>query len=307
MKRKKNDATEASNNTGETDSDLDSSLTSVACPEKAKELESLAREGRWPALLELVEESHIDDWYVCGILDEDQEGEVEGGESSMFLQRATSTPLHLVMAHKPPVKVVEELINMLSTKFDVHIPEECPDDTGRTPLHLAAIAGCEGDMAQRFVSGPTLVMPAVVRDDMERTPLHWACCTPIKRVKRGSIFSADPNELMKWHKRQVIDVLLDNYPEGALVPDAHGKTPLDYARENQKSLTIASIKRLEREVEFYSRQSVKPSDSPSLLEVTKSSSSDGERVIPIEVEFDPNEMNDATASVGEFDICDPLW
>ena len=112
---------------------------------------------------------------------------------------------------------------------------------------------------------------------------------------------------MKWHKRQVIDVLLDNYPEGALVPDAHGKTPLDYARENHKSLTVASIKRLERECEFYSRQSVKPSESPSTHEVTKSSSTVGERVIPIEVEFDPNEMNDATASVGEFDICDPLW
>ena len=157
-------------------------------------------------------------------------------------------------------------------------------------------------------------MPAVTQDDQRRIPLHWACCTSFDKPKKKGVkafFGPNQKELVKWQKRQLIDALLNEYPEGALCKDIHGKTPLDYAKENTKIFQLVTIKRLEREMAFWSDPVIKKSEaslggsgSPETATLAAA-----EAVLPEDIVFDEDvyaKFCDDEASIGYADIIDAI-
>ena len=128
-------------------------------------------------------------------------------------------PLHFVLPYRPPLSLVESVL--LCTGDFSHVPEEALDAEGRTPLHIAAAYNCSFQIIRRLLSGVSLVVPALTRDDMDRFPLHWACCHPFMA---GRVESEN--------KFDTIILLLDAYPQAVDMVDANGHTPLDYALQH---------------------------------------------------------------------------
>ena len=183
-------------------------------------LECLAIQSQWEALIRLVEKNQVDerknDTGVVGI--------------------RQTTPVHMALAHRSPVHVVDELLAIASKTTHsgkTYSPEEAKDAKGRTPLHIAVMVGCEEAVVHRLLAGENLVMPAVARDEQHQTPLHAACRAPVAKHKKKKRMAVD-----LYNKQRAIRVLLDQYPEGAMLLDKHGKTPVDYAMQNNLSKHI---------------------------------------------------------------------
>lgn len=134
-------------------------------------------------------------------------------------------PLHQILAHQPPVSLVEIILRYHT---ESHVPEETLDVDGRTPLHVAAAHNCAVDVIERLLSGVSLVVPAFTKDSLDRYPLHWACCYPSLQDRSDRKF-------------ETILILLNANPQSVNVIDAHGKTPLDYARSGNLDERIADI------------------------------------------------------------------
>lgn len=204
-----------------------------------------ARRGRWDEFVRLVEASDASDWSCYDGGDTGAAAvptEVEDGNASSSSSNATTattiacSPLHLALRHGGvPRDVLESLVTFTGRRLGVPAPEECRDygstGTGETPLHAAVAAGCPVDAVERLLNGPTLVVPAVLRDVRGRTALHAACATPPSSVqKKRPFWSADGHALRVWHKRQVISTLLRECPEAVTCRDEDGMTPLEHAR-----------------------------------------------------------------------------
>eukprot|EP00977_Amphora_coffeiformis_P007014 scaffold1519_cov166-Amphora_coffeaeformis.AAC.14 len=224
----------------------DSVSSSYYCHDKYSALESLAMQSQWEALIRLVENSQLDEWK---------------SDNGVAATRQT-TPLHVALAHRAPIHVVDALLAIVS-KTTHHLgktysPEEAKDVQGRTPLHVAVTVGCEEAVVHRLLAGENLVMPAVARDAQHQTPLHAACRAPLAKHKKKKRMAID-----LYNKQRVIRVLLDQYPEGAMLLDKHGKTPVDYAVQNNLSTHI--IHELKRAADIH---------TPSMMDHSEISDAD---------------------------------
>lgn len=211
-----------------------SSLRSQLTTSKGAQVESLAQQGKFKEVVKLFSQSHVDDWFPQG----DSEGEEEAPKDKNSWPANTPTPLHVVLEHNPTAATVSSMLTILHERFHVLIPEEFVDDIGRTPLHVAVAAGCTVEVAQVLLDGESHLMPAVLKDSLHRTPLHWAC-QPAQKHK-----SKRKRDMALWHQRQVIQVLLEEFPEAASIQDEEKKTPLEYAEEAKLvSSLVADLRR----------------------------------------------------------------
>jgi hypothetical protein len=140
--------------------------------------EQLAKHGKFRAVLRVLHDDQMDDVVLSSWLSES----CSGGE----------TALHRLLRYQPPLRLVDLLTEKLTTlefvgtscgppaseNDVVFIPELSRDDQGRTPLHIAAEAGCHFEVIDRLMEGTTCIMPALTKDDHGRFPLHWACTNP---------------------------------------------------------------------------------------------------------------------------------
>ena len=227
--------------------DDSSTVSERSFSSKASILESLARNGKWEAVLQLVQESHLDDWTSNHTKPSGTKEEEEVSCDYSLYQ--CTTPLHLVLAQQAPLHIVERMITLIHEHLQVPVPEESPDEEGRTPLHIAVTSGCKEEVAARLLSGSSLVMPAVLVDAQGQTPLHAACAAQIVKTKKKNVFKANPVAMQKWNKRCVLLLLMEEYPEACAVRDKAGKTPADYLRETGTIVdsTLASLQRLQDE------------------------------------------------------------
>jgi Ankyrin repeats (3 copies) len=92
------------------------------------------------------------------------------------------------------------------------------DKEGRTALHVAAAYGCEYKIIQTLLEDGDGRIQAVVRDNRNRTPLHWACC---KYCLSSSISSRNLD---------VVKALVSANPAAVKIRDEDGYTPLDIAK-----------------------------------------------------------------------------
>ncbi|KAL7527161.1 hypothetical protein ACHAWF_002059 [Thalassiosira exigua] len=93
----------------------------------------------------------------------------ETSDGSFGARDAGENALHDVCRHRPPLDVIETLLEALSHR------EGCTrgtDDEGRTPLHLAADSGASPDIVAALVRAD--LTPASVGDCMRCSPLHLA-------------------------------------------------------------------------------------------------------------------------------------
>ena len=186
------------------------------------------------------------------------------------------TALHVLVRYQPPEKLVDLLAKKMIHLSDpetccwnqnsdaVFIPENSRDDHGRTPLHIAAEAGCHFGVIDRLLEGETCVMPAVTKDDYGRFPLHWACANPsgiargLSSRSRSSFRSfMSSSRRLAFSRRtsanklsnpellenmiNVIRMLLKVYPEAASVPDEDGMTPYRLAQHFQADSSVLEV------------------------------------------------------------------
>jgi ankyrin repeat protein len=124
-------------------------------------------------------------------------------------------PLHAILWHQPPVELVDLLIEKLTTLKPGYFPEAAVDDRGRTPLHIAAMSGCDFDVIERLSGGSQLAV--VTKDESGRYPLHSAC------VKRHRSRKQNKSAIL------TVSLLVEIYPRATIVQDFNGQTPLDLA------------------------------------------------------------------------------
>ena len=139
-----------------------------------------------------------------------------------------NSPLHFVMKHRPPLAVVEYILQYTSSSC--HVPEEVLDSEGRTPLHVACASNCRFEVIERLLAGVSLVVPAMTKDALGRLPLHWAVCKPCL-----------PNEHEVSNKYDTILLLLNANPQAINMADSAGKNAVDYAMEFNADKSIKAL------------------------------------------------------------------
>jgi len=212
---------------------------------RSSALDTAAREGKWEQFVKIARDSNADDWAATTV------------DEQHHCLHGCTTPLHVALAYRAPLKTVEALIDLLATQFKVPVPEEAVDEQGRTPLHIAAAACCDEQVALRLLSGSTICMPAVTACADGQTPLHAAACHPIPVIKKKNLLGANPVQMMKWNKRRVMMVLMEQYPEAAAICDHAGKTPLDYVKEaGMKDSIVPLMQRVYDDHVFQKREEV---------------------------------------------------
>ena len=188
-------------------------------------------------------------------------------------------PLHFVLPYRPPLSLVESIL--LCTADFSHVPEEALDSKGRTPLHIAAAFNCSFQIIRRLLSGVSLVVPALTRDDMDRLPLHWACCHTFM-----------PGRAESENKFDTIILLLDAYPQAVDMADANGCTPLDYAlhhhmldRRITDLLQKVSARQREQKVGLQKKKDKGHSSSPrAVIELNEQASMPSRSEVPLEID-----------------------
>lgn len=122
----------------------------------------------------------------------------------------------------------------------VFIPEEAIDDKRRTPLHVAAASGCHVNVISRLLEGATVAMPALMRDEMGRFPLHWACVyasTTLASKKPSWLGNKTTYEKAVQQCIHCIIHLINVYPQAIGIKDSLGHTPYALARSPQPADT----------------------------------------------------------------------
>ena len=263
---------------------------------KANLLEMYAAKGQWDAVIQLVAKSHVEDWAMSSsslsssasassptASNNHSNTNDESAVTTASTTPPASTPLHLALVYRAPVHVVDALVRLSKEHLDWPAPEEVQDEWGRTPLHVAVEAGCDEDTVERLLAGDNLVMPAVLRDEQDRTALHVACASPVIKQKKASVFGANQLAMDTWNKRRVISVLLQHYPEAATLADKTDKTPLDYAVENKFSKR--SVHELQQACEIYTPSIMAgPMEQPESEAVSSLAYSDVPLIIPTSVD-----------------------
>ena len=200
----------------------------------------LAKKSKFEAMISLLEgENH--QFY----LDECADSANHHGTLNMFMGKST---LQLMMTYRPPVVLVDLLIRRCREHNPNHSPEESVDMQGRTPLHAAVEHGCSFETC-KLLMGDNL--PVIMKDQMDRTPLHYACIstrqdTTTKRSNRyqpslmlcqsQSEDAADADNSYK-----IARALVSAYPEATMIADIDGKTPIMLATESQADDRIVAF------------------------------------------------------------------
>lgn len=158
------------------------------------------------------------------------------------------TPLHVILRYHPPPRLIDALVHALKNigwfRSDSFIPEDVPDNHGRTPLHVATAAGSHIHVVERLLEGDTFVMPAYTRDNFGRFPLHWACMNPSGQSNpffsphQHMPYTAAQARNLRYNMIRMVRLLVDVYPEAASLADNKGMTPLDYAIQNNADAAI---------------------------------------------------------------------
>lgn len=149
-----------------------------------------------------------------------------------------SLALHQIMMHRPPHNVVEMLIKKMKQVKSGYIPEAAVDEKSQTALHIAVEVGCDISVIKCLTASSDL--PAFTMDTMGRFPLHIACYLSPRRG-RGMVQNTE----------QIINHLLEVYPQAAIVPDLTGKTPLQLllsrgvcSKERRIVLTLRMVQQI---------------------------------------------------------------
>ena len=206
---------------------------------------NLTGDGRPPpTLLRLAKQGKFDEMaYILNgedrqqFLDECASAANHDGVLNLFMGQST---LQSVMAYRPTVELVELLITRMSEHNSKYEPEDSIDMQGRTPLHVAVTHGCDLPVVHRLMNDVTHSLPALMKDQQDRTPLHYACANP--RGIRSS----------RWHRHsssrddaenmfQIVCSLIRAYPEATEIQDLAGKTPVDLAIENKADHRVLSV------------------------------------------------------------------
>jgi hypothetical protein len=141
---------------------------------------------------------------------------------------ASSALLVWALHHKPPVKVVERLLQL----FPICVLQ--PDHHGRFPLHEACRAGASSELIQLLADQ---YPRAVSRQDCDgRLPLHYAVASSISK------FMEEEGDGIR-----VLQILLLASPCSILLPDTtfRAETPVDitYRLEHQRWSKLHPLKK----------------------------------------------------------------
>jgi len=198
---------------------------------KVLALHSLGEKGRWKEFLAFSKTIDVSDMGHCShsssLTDSDdgsRSSKGSKGSDSHFDVNLATTPLHIALAYRPPLDVVEAIISEM--KSHVLVPEETPDESGSTPLHVAAAHFTEEEVFVRLLQGESLCMPAYRRDNLGRTPLHCAAAAVLNGKRRNK--KAD-----EWKRHRIMHLLIEQHSEAIFIRDDAGKTPVEYG-EAQK-------------------------------------------------------------------------
>lgn len=162
-------------------------------------------------------------------------------ESETKKSPESTTALHIIMKHRPPVAVVDLLCRKLQALMGIQIPEDCVDKNGMNPLHLAVAHGCDTEVVRRLMKGSTEDLPAFTIDKTGRLPLHWACTNTRKHL----VFFGGKQDIDNSVKNAYL--LIRSCHEGKCFEDKKSQTPLQLAIEYRADERIVdALKRLKR-------------------------------------------------------------
>lgn len=141
--------------------------------------------------------------------------------------------LHHLLKSSPNPELVELLLAKMGDDDD----DAMLDAEGRTALHVAAGFGCDSKVIKLLLEGNGRIQ-ASVRDNLNRTPLHWACFNPsgLNKDGSGNPTSADPNSML-----DTMALLLESYPEAIGMQDKKGRKPLDLAKRHHADAAVIEL------------------------------------------------------------------
>jgi hypothetical protein len=164
-------------------------------------------------------------------------------------QRSGQTALHLVLDHRPPLRVVNLLLMRMRQVDHGSIPETVQDKQGRTPLHVAVARACDIRIIERFLrvnfNSPQDNLATVVDRD-KRYPLHWACANPFSLHK--AMVSTLATDSCIENMVRIISCLVVACPAAADSEDESGWTPKDMAKAHKADKRILRLLELAGEL-----------------------------------------------------------
>jgi ankyrin repeat protein len=142
--------------------------------------------------------------------------------------------------HRPPVQLVDAICVKVRDLQHVPIPEDAVDGSGRTPLHIAAAAGCGTDVILRLLQGRTGFGPAVGTDRRGRTALHWAAVAAAAASSASGTSNNNSNrtklKATAWAENEDttaaailvnnLRILATSHPHAKVIHDDNDQTPL---------------------------------------------------------------------------------
>lgn len=188
-------------------------------------IERLAKQRRFDEITDILQfkgPAALSSW--LGI---SRNSKLETEDEITWVEPTSSSALHLIMRHCPPVAVVDILIQKMTEIKRGYMPEAAVDELGRTALHIAVESGCDISVIKRLTASSEL--PAITMDSYGRFPLHWGACSASTRRGRS----------MKNNAVDTVSHLVELYPHAAIVPDSSGKTPWDLAVDKGADKRIA--------------------------------------------------------------------
>jgi len=125
------------------------------------------------------------------------------------------------------------------------------DAEGRTPLHCAVLRRCSAAVV-RLLLGDELSTAASVQDTTTEGsyPLHYAVLRADNQKKRSNKKAA---AAATEHSLQVIQLMLEAYPEALTAQDNHGQTPLDLAKKTSASIDPRILANLQHAAKILAR------------------------------------------------------
>lgn len=154
------------------------------------------------------------------------------------------TCLHHVMQHRPPVELVQLMMDRFRNDFGVAYPQASLDAIRRTPLHIAVGFLCDPEIIKILAEGDIGKEIARSMDHQGRVPLHvamrkYAMCAADKSLKskKNKIIPQAPDlddDDVHTIMTATTSTLLSVDPEVTLAIDHEHCTPINYAEEMSK-------------------------------------------------------------------------
>jgi Ankyrin repeat len=160
-------------------------------------------------------------------------------------------PLHVVLQHRPPVRVIDLLIRRLHEVDSSDKLVDGTDDHGKTPLHVAVHKNCSLKVIDRLIREGSAcnVNVAAIADFTARYPLHWACGNPACLIKASVSKLATDRNIEE--RIQIISALVVAHPGAATAKDVNGWTPsalVNYHKADKRIVQLMEYaQQLERE------------------------------------------------------------